>query len=76
MNLSNFGPNTMTFVVPGEIFPPEVKATCHGISAACGKLGDLLTHKLFIAFIKLACLLRNVCRRSVGGSVFPVSDEC
>jgi hypothetical protein len=29
----------MTFVIPGEIFPAEVKATCHGFSAACGKLG-------------------------------------
>eukprot|EP01038_Epipyxis_sp_PR26KG_P005966 gene5966-8220_t len=36
---SNFGPNTTTFVIPGEIYPPEVRATCHGISAACGKFG-------------------------------------
>ena len=37
--VSNFGPNTTTFVIPGEIYPPEVRATCHGVSAACGKLG-------------------------------------
>jgi Sugar (and other) transporter len=36
---SNFGPNTTTFVIPGEIYPAEVRATCHGISAASGKLG-------------------------------------
>jgi PHS family inorganic phosphate transporter-like MFS transporter len=36
---SNFGPNTSTFVIPGEIYPPEVRATCHGVSAASGKLG-------------------------------------
>jgi PHS family inorganic phosphate transporter-like MFS transporter len=36
---SNFGPNTTTFVIPGEIYPAEVRATCHGVSAACGKLG-------------------------------------
>ena len=36
---SNFGPNTSTFVIPGELYPPEVRATCHGISAASGKLG-------------------------------------
>uniref|UniRef100_A0A7S3H6B0 Major facilitator superfamily (MFS) profile domain-containing protein n=1 Tax=Spumella elongata TaxID=89044 RepID=A0A7S3H6B0_9STRA len=36
---SNFGPNTTSFVIPGEIFPAEVRATCHGISAASGKLG-------------------------------------
>ena len=36
---SNFGPNTTSFVIPGEIYPPEVRATCHGLSAASGKLG-------------------------------------
>ena len=36
---SNFGPNTTTFVIPGEIYPGEVRATAHGVSAACGKLG-------------------------------------
>jgi MFS family permease len=30
---SNFGPNTTTFVIPGEIYPAEVRATCHGLSA-------------------------------------------
>ena len=39
LSLSNFGPNTTTFVIPGEIYPAEVRATCHGVSAACGKLG-------------------------------------
>ncbi|KAJ3059128.1 hypothetical protein HDU99_006487, partial [Rhizoclosmatium hyalinum] len=29
-----FGPNTTTFVIPGEVFPTRFKATCHGISAA------------------------------------------
>lgn len=36
---SNFGPNTTTFVIPGEIFPANVRATAHGLSAASGKLG-------------------------------------
>ena len=36
---SNFGPNTTSFVIPGEIYPAEVRATCHGLSAASGKLG-------------------------------------
>ncbi len=36
---SNFGPNTLTFVIPGEIFPVEVRATANGIASACGKLG-------------------------------------
>ncbi|KAJ3075233.1 hypothetical protein HDU98_008849 [Podochytrium sp. JEL0797] len=37
-----FGPNTTTFVIPGEVFPTRFKATCHGISAACGKVGAIL----------------------------------
>jgi PHS family inorganic phosphate transporter-like MFS transporter len=36
---SNMGPNTTTFVIPGEVFPTSARATCHGISAASGKLG-------------------------------------
>ncbi|KAK3193565.1 hypothetical protein Dsin_024875 [Dipteronia sinensis] len=27
------------FTVPAEIFPAMLRSTCHGISAACGKLG-------------------------------------
>ncbi|KAJ3075235.1 Inorganic phosphate transporter pho84 [Podochytrium sp. JEL0797] len=37
-----FGPNTTTFVIPGEVFPTRFKATGHGISAACGKVGAIL----------------------------------
>ncbi|KAF9908181.1 Inorganic phosphate transporter pho84 [Lobosporangium transversale] len=43
----NFGPNTTTFVVPGEVFPTRVRATAHGISAAAGKLGAILATFLF-----------------------------
>ncbi|XP_065864479.1 inorganic phosphate transporter 1-4-like [Euphorbia lathyris] len=39
---SNFGPNATTFVVPAEIFPARLRSTCHGISAACGKLGAIV----------------------------------
>ncbi|KAI7990858.1 Inorganic phosphate transporter 1-4 [Camellia lanceoleosa] len=39
---SNFGPNATTFVVPAEIFPARVRSTCHGISAASGKLGAII----------------------------------
>ncbi len=35
----NFGPNLTTFVVPGECFPTRYRSTCHGLSAACGKIG-------------------------------------
>ncbi|KAG8783474.1 Inorganic phosphate transporter pho84 [Ceratobasidium sp. 428] len=32
----NFGPNTTTFIVPGEAFPTRYRSTAHGISAASG----------------------------------------
>jgi len=38
----NFGPNTTTFVVPGEAFPTRYRSTAHGISAASGKLGAIV----------------------------------
>ena len=39
---TNFGPNTTTFIIPSEIYPASVRATCHGISAAFGKLGAIV----------------------------------
>ncbi|KAG6517884.1 hypothetical protein ZIOFF_021283 [Zingiber officinale] len=39
---ANFGPNSTTFIVPAEIFPARVRSTCHGISAASGKLGAIV----------------------------------
>ncbi|XP_010522478.1 PREDICTED: probable inorganic phosphate transporter 1-6 [Tarenaya hassleriana] len=38
----NFGPNATTFIVPAEIFPARLRATCHGISAASGKAGAMV----------------------------------
>jgi len=38
----NFGPNTTTFIVPGECFPTRYRSTGHGISAASGKIGAII----------------------------------
>jgi len=38
----NSGPNITTFILPAEVFPTRVRATCHGISAASGKIGALV----------------------------------
>ncbi len=38
----NFGANTLTFLIPAEIFPTCYRCTCHGISAAAGKVGSLI----------------------------------
>ena len=34
---ANFGPNTVTFVQPVELFETRYRSTLHGISAASGK---------------------------------------
>lgn len=46
----NLGPNTTTFIIPAEIFPTRYRCTCHGISAAAGKLGSILG-QLFVAYV-------------------------
>ena len=37
-----FGPNATTWLLPGEVFPTDIRATCHGVSAATGKVGALV----------------------------------
>lgn len=37
--LLNSGPNLTTYILSAECFPTCCRATCHGVSAACGKLG-------------------------------------
>lgn len=49
----NFGPNTTTFIIPGETFPTRYRGTAHGISAASGKLGAILSQVGFV-------FLRNI----------------
>jgi PHS family inorganic phosphate transporter-like MFS transporter len=48
----NFGPNTTTFVIPGEVFPTRFKSFAHGISAAFGKLGAIIGIQLVAPFFK------------------------
>ena len=40
---NQFGPNCVTFLVAAEVYPTPIRATAHGFSAACGKLGALMT---------------------------------
>lgn len=42
-----FGPNSTTFLIAGEVFPRNVRATAHGFSAAVGKSGALLATVAF-----------------------------
>ncbi|KAG8794433.1 Inorganic phosphate transporter pho84 [Ceratobasidium sp. 428] len=47
----NLGPNTTTFIVPGEAFPTRYRSTAHGISAASGKFGAIVA-QLGFAFLR------------------------
>jgi PHS family inorganic phosphate transporter-like MFS transporter len=38
----NWGPNTTTFIVPGEVFPTRYRSTSHGLSAGAGKIGSII----------------------------------
>lgn len=49
----NFGPNTTTFIVPGEAFPTRYRSTAHGISAASGKLGAVVAQVGFSQLVNI-----------------------
>jgi MFS transporter, PHS family, inorganic phosphate transporter len=49
---SSTGPNATTYIITGELFPTRYRASCHGISAATGKLGSILA-QVFSAYYKL-----------------------
>jgi len=49
----NFGPNTTTFVIPGEVFPTRYRSTAHGISAASGKLGAIVAQVGFARLVDI-----------------------
>jgi len=42
-----FGPNCVTFLVAAEVYPTPIRASAHGFSAACGKLGALVAAILY-----------------------------
>ncbi|KPM38122.1 hypothetical protein AK830_g8435 [Neonectria ditissima] len=44
---NQFGPNSVTFLVAGEVFPTPVRATAHGFAACIGKSGALLASVLY-----------------------------
>jgi hypothetical protein len=44
---NQFGPNSVTFLVAGEVYPTQVRASAHGFSAMVGKSGALLASVLY-----------------------------
>ncbi|KAI0811610.1 major facilitator superfamily domain-containing protein [Xylaria sp. FL0064] len=47
----NFGPNTTTFIIPGECYPTRYRSTGHGISAAMGKVGAIVAQVISIPLL-------------------------
>ncbi|THH21419.1 hypothetical protein EW146_g159 [Bondarzewia mesenterica] len=43
----NFGANATTYCYPAEVFPTRYRATAHGISAASGKAGAIISSLAF-----------------------------
>jgi MFS transporter, PHS family, inorganic phosphate transporter len=43
----NFGANTTTYCYPAEVFPTRFRATAHGLSAAAGKAGAIISALAF-----------------------------
>lgn len=55
----NFGPNTTTFIIPGEIFPTRYRSTAHGMSAASGKVGAIVAQTCIGTLINHGCSADN-----------------
>jgi PHS family inorganic phosphate transporter-like MFS transporter len=49
---SNFGPNTVTFLLPAATFPTVGRSTLNGISAASGKIGATIGSSCFKPLLK------------------------
>jgi len=45
----DFNPNALTFIIAAKLFPTRFRCTCHGISAAAGKLGSIIV-QLVLAY--------------------------
>ncbi|PCH40593.1 MFS inorganic phosphate transporter [Wolfiporia cocos MD-104 SS10] len=43
----NFGANATTYCYPAEVFPTRFRASAHGMSAACGKVGAIISALAF-----------------------------
>ena len=44
---TQFGPNITSYLLAAEVYPATIRSTCHGSSAAMGKLGALLPAVLY-----------------------------
>lgn len=66
----NFGPNTTTFIIPGECFPTRYRSTAHGLSAAMGKIGAIIAQ-----VISQPLLTKGASRHCEGSACSPWLDH-
>lgn len=71
----NFGPNSTTYIIPAELFPTRYRATCHGISAAAGKLGSILV-QVFSAHYKFGSSSPGDAQTKRYGMILVVFSAC
>ena len=50
--MTNIGPNAMTYLIAGEVFPIAIRGTGAGFAASFGKVGAVLTAFLFPILLK------------------------
>ena len=50
--MTNIGPNAMTYLIAGEVFPISVRGVGAGFAASFGKIGAVLTAFLFPVLLK------------------------
>jgi MFS transporter, putative metabolite transport protein len=50
--MTNIGPNAMTYLIAGEVFPISIRGTGAGFAASFAKIGDVLTAFLFPILLK------------------------
>ena len=65
---NQFGPNAVTFLVAAEVYPTPIRATAHGFSAACGKLGAL-TAAILYNYITISQIFHVVPWFGLGGMI-------
>ena len=50
--MTNLGPNSMTYLLAGEVFPTRLRGKGAGLAASAGKIGAVLTAFLFPVLLK------------------------
>ena len=50
--MTNIGPNAMTYLIAGEVFPISIRGTGAGFAASFAKIGAVLTAFLFPILLK------------------------